>query len=138
MIVADTEIGGFMGRRILVVEDDPGMQKILRYMLEKIDQQNIVRTAGTAEEGFALLQDSAVEDKLYDLAIVDLQLPGSDGVLLWEVAMRRFSIQFLFVSGVSYEQWVKRTEGVKAPLWLLKKPVTEVELRRFWRHAFPQ
>lgn len=58
--------------RVLVVEDDPGGQEITRTILQHYDIA--VDVAGTAEDALTLLKQNT-----YDLAVIDLALPGMDG-----------------------------------------------------------
>lgn len=61
------------GEAVLVVEDNDKNLKLVRAVLEHAGYQ--VRSAGTAEEGVA----AAAADPP-DLVLMDLQLPGMDGV----------------------------------------------------------
>jgi two-component system, cell cycle response regulator DivK len=62
-----------MSHVILVVEDNERNRKLLRDVLEYAGYQ--VRVAGTAEDGIDLALDAPP-----DLVLMDLQLPGMDGV----------------------------------------------------------
>ena len=61
-----------MKKRILVTEDDPGLQDIFRLILEKAGYEVDILTSGVAimQENFSLP----------DLFLLDKQLPGSDGI----------------------------------------------------------
>ena len=59
-------------RLILVVDDDPGISRLLRYNLE--DQDTRVIAAGNGLEGIKLL----TEEKI-DLLILDVKLPDFSG-----------------------------------------------------------
>ena len=58
---------------ILVVEDEEDIQELLRFNLEKEGFQ--VTTVGTGEDGIA-----QVRDKTPDLVVLDLMLPGLNGL----------------------------------------------------------
>ncbi len=60
-----------MRARILVVDDDPGMRRAVQRVLEP---RNDVVTAGSTDEALA----RACEEE-FDLAIVDIRMPGADG-----------------------------------------------------------
>ncbi|HUP42280.1 MAG TPA: response regulator [Thermoanaerobaculia bacterium] len=67
--------------RILLVEDEPDIAEILQYNLEKEGFEVAVETRG----------DSALErlrDELPDLLILDLMLPGLDGLELARILQR--------------------------------------------------
>lgn len=59
--------------RILVVEDEPDIQQLLRYNLERDGHQ--VAVAGTGDDGLHELRRNA-----YDLVLLDLMLPDRDGL----------------------------------------------------------
>ncbi len=59
--------------RVLIVEDNPGMLKMLSRTLQK-NQYDVV-TATTAETAFTL-----IEKEIFSAVITDLKLPGKDGL----------------------------------------------------------
>ena len=58
---------------VLIVEDDPGIQEVLRLFAEASDMRAVV--AGTGEA--AIREAAAIRP---DLAIIDLGLPDRDGI----------------------------------------------------------
>ena len=60
-------------QRILIIEDEPDITEVLKYNLEKNHYH--VSTAGSGEDGLA-----AARDSLPDLILLDLMLPGIDGL----------------------------------------------------------
>lgn len=58
---------------ILVVEDDPGNRKLLVFMLEHAG--HVVRQASDGEAAIA-----AVRDRQPDMVLMDVQMPGMDGI----------------------------------------------------------
>ena len=64
-----------MTQRILVIDDDPALQKMYRRIGKEIGHR--VDTAGTGTEGFRYFREHA-----YDLVLLDLQLPDTDGIEL--------------------------------------------------------
>jgi DNA-binding response OmpR family regulator len=62
-----------VGQRILVVDDDPTVSDVVRRYLERADYQ--VTLAG---DGLAALEEFGREH--FDLVVLDLMLPGIDGV----------------------------------------------------------
>lgn len=75
-----------MGKRILIVDDEVNILELLRYNLEK--EPYTVYTAESGEEGLRLLQT-----KVIDLAILDLMLPGIDGLELLKYIRRQKNLQ---------------------------------------------
>lgn len=127
----------FTPRRILIVEDDPGSQIILKRMIQKISGDSFIRCVPTAEIAHSVLNDAVYDEKPYDLVVADLSLPGSNGLVLWEVAMKHFpTLDFLFVSGTSYEEWCRKISTL--PTWppFIHKPVSEDLLKRFWDEKY--
>ncbi len=61
-------------RRVLVVDDEPGMRYMARRVLSRRFE---VSEAGTAEEGLELLETGT-----FHLAVVDVRLPGASGLEL--------------------------------------------------------
>jgi CheY-like chemotaxis protein len=61
--------------RILIVDDEPNNQRILNYTLNKAGYETI--TAGTGEAALDLLKEHTA-----DLAILDVAMPGMDGIAL--------------------------------------------------------
>src|SRR5207253_7272394 len=68
--------------RILVVEDEAKVARALQEGLER--QQYEVVVAGTGEEGFYL-----VSSEEFDLVILDLMLPGHDGLEVLSTIRKR-------------------------------------------------
>ena len=61
--------------RILVVDDEPNNQRILNYTLNKAGYETL--TAGNGEAALNLLHEKSA-----DLAILDVAMPGMDGITL--------------------------------------------------------
>ena len=61
-----------MNKRILVIEDDPGNTRLMKYTLEKEGYQVV-----TAPNGLEGLRKAQLEEP--DLIILDVMLPGIDG-----------------------------------------------------------
>jgi len=61
-----------MQANILVVEDNPDNRKLVTWILE--DEGYSVTCAPTAEEGLA-----ALEQRVFDIVLMDISLPGMDG-----------------------------------------------------------
>lgn len=67
-----TVSGNVNKRLILVVDDDPGISRLLRYNLE--DRETCVIAAGNGLEGIKLLTGEKI-----DLLILDVKLPDFNG-----------------------------------------------------------
>jgi two-component system phosphate regulon response regulator PhoB len=64
-----------MNARILVVEDEPAVQELMRYTLEQAGMTAF--TASSAEDALALLRD-----ELPDAVLIDWMLPNKSGLVL--------------------------------------------------------
>jgi len=66
-----------VSNRILVVDDEPSIRHLLQSVL--VDEKYWVETAGSTPEALSRLQEGP-----FDVAIVDLLLPGANGLILAE------------------------------------------------------
>ena len=66
-------MGGVSGGRIIVVDDEPGMREFLEIMLQK-DGYSVV-TAGDGRQA-----EEKINSQIFDLAIIDVQMPTMDGL----------------------------------------------------------
>ena len=77
---------------VLIVDDDPAMRESLAVLLE--DRSFSIDTAGDGKSALRL-----AEDKVYDVAVVDLFMPGLSGMdtirRLKHLAPDRFHCQTL-------------------------------------------
>ncbi len=114
-------------KRILMVEDEPDFQRIVRRILEPAGFQFV--GAGSAEEGFKTVQREAI-----DLAIVDWNLPGDSGIdfcrrLREDTRFKDMPLIMLTVRSLPEEQ-VKGLEEAGADHYLTKPIDPEVLLAR--------
>ena len=66
------------GRRVLVIDDNPSAREIIGEMLGSMTFQ--VTTVGSGTEALAAIQSASQAGQPFDLAYVDWQMPGLDGV----------------------------------------------------------
>jgi len=82
---------------ILVVDDEPGIQRALKRILSRKYNTD---TAGSGEAALRKL-----EEKEYDIAIVDLRMPGMDGFqLLRTIKLYRPQTDVIIMSGSASEE----------------------------------
>ncbi|MBU4379209.1 MAG: sigma-54 dependent transcriptional regulator, partial [Proteobacteria bacterium] len=75
-------------RVVLVVDDEPGHRLMVRAVLE--DDGWTVLEASSGERALTVLAESAESGTVPDVALVDMKMPGMDGMqLLKELQMRR-------------------------------------------------
>lgn len=80
-----------MPTHILVVDDDTLLRRSLAFNLEKAGYR--VRAAGNAEEALTLARDDTP-----DLVLLDIGLPGMDGLDALRVLQREFGIPVIFLT----------------------------------------
>lgn len=111
------------GRRILVVDDDPGIGQMLAKALARHGFQ--VDATTSADE--ALLKSEAGG---YDAALVDLVMPGRDGAELSETLRRRFpGLPIGLLTGYAHSPLIPAFE--KSGMAVFKKPVLIQDLVEF-------
>jgi CheY-like chemotaxis protein len=105
------------GMRILVVEDDATARELIRCQLLEVGHD--VDAAGDGHEALKCLKTQR-----YEVIVTDLQMPGMDGIALWERAR-----------GLGYGgQWIVMTGAHSHPrladttLPVLHKPFRSEEL----------
>jgi DNA-binding response OmpR family regulator len=69
-----------MVQHILIVEDEPDMQNLMKIYLERSNLQVVLHQAYTGEDGVEMYQQLLAEGTRPDLVIMDFKLPGIDGV----------------------------------------------------------
>jgi PAS domain S-box-containing protein len=86
------------GARILYVEDDPGLSRLVRTKLQA--EGYTVDISATGSEGL-----SAFDESLHDLVIVDYQLPDCNGLQVLETLMaRRAAVPVIIATGAGSEE----------------------------------
>ena len=77
--------------RILVVDDDPGLRELLgRYLTEQGYEVVAV--------GDGIAMDRAMSNATFDLLILDLMLPGEDGLSLLRRVLQKYALPVIMVS----------------------------------------
>jgi two-component system chemotaxis response regulator CheB len=79
--------------RILVVDDSPAMQQLLRIVIEAEPDLRLIGVAGSAEEGWGLFAADAP-----DIVLLDLELPGRPGLDLLKRIIRERPAPVIIVS----------------------------------------
>lgn len=78
-------------KRILIIEDDEEISKLLSVILRKADINTVIAYSGT--EGLLQLQNNT-----FDLVLLDLMLPGKSGEELIEEIRKESSIPIIVIS----------------------------------------
>jgi len=113
-------------KRILLIEDDDLMMKIILRILSKENYQII--TASNGKEAFQKLEEEAYN---YDLVITDIMMPYASGfevvTKIKEHTAGKKKIPVIIISNVNHEDTVLEVFKVGADDYL-KKPVMAGEL----------
>jgi CheY-like chemotaxis protein len=114
--------------RILVIDDEPVQLRTARRVLEHLGYS--VVTAPSGEAGLALLNTPTANNE-FDLVIVDMMMPGLDGLATLErIRALRPQQKALIVTGYTPPQADRSDEDA----WL-RKPYTQQSLSRAVRRA---
>lgn len=134
---------GLRGMRALVVDDDVMSRDILARYLTSWGL--LVRTAATAEEGLGVLREAARRETPFDLALLDLRMPGIGGVelgrtILSEAPLRR--IKLILVT--AFDNFAQGKEAIASGfVAYLTKPIRQSYLydaiveAHYGEHASP-
>ncbi|MBV9463936.1 MAG: response regulator [Verrucomicrobiae bacterium] len=109
--------------RVLLVEDEPAVQEVIREYLEREDCR--VEVAGTAEAAAEILEAKASQ---LDLVVLDLILPGKGGYdLFWKMQESGWSIPVVLSTGFAGD-WMIRELLDSGAVAVLRKPYSEADL----------
>lgn len=126
---------------ILLVEDNPGDALLTEEAFDASEADHQLRVVGDGEEALRLLHQAAGDDRLPDLVILDLHLPGRDGhevlaVIKADPVLGRLPV--LMLSSSSEDVDVRRSYELHSSCYVTK-PVdldgylgTVSAVERFW------
>jgi DNA-binding NarL/FixJ family response regulator len=66
--------------RLLIIDDHPLLRKGVRFFLESFPEIELLGEAENGVEGIALLASHSNEENPADVVLMDLQMPGMDGI----------------------------------------------------------
>jgi CheY-like chemotaxis protein len=120
---------------VLLVEDDPGDQKLVKYALGLQPHDSILKVVETGEEALEYLQQSLEEDQSRprpDIILLDLNMPGMGGKKFLEnmkADERLCSIPVVVVSTSDSQQDIEDSYKLHAAGYVQKSSSLEI-LRR--------
>ncbi|NLU45000.1 MAG: response regulator, partial [Acholeplasmataceae bacterium] len=83
--------------KILVVEDDPMVGKLHEVYINQLEGFKLANTVRTSDEAINYL-----EEKQVDLVILDVYMPGKDGLdLLKEIRAKRIDVDVIMISAAN-------------------------------------
>lgn len=104
------------GKRIVIVDDHPLIRRGLERMIQYMDGFVVCGEAGNASEGMAVVRKMKP-----DLAIVDVSLPGEDGIALTKQLLREFPrLRVLILSMYEESEYALRAMRVGAMGYMVK------------------
>jgi signal transduction histidine kinase/DNA-binding response OmpR family regulator/HPt (histidine-containing phosphotransfer) domain-containing protein len=113
------------GRRVLIIDDNPQARAVLSSMLESMTF--VVREAPSGPEGIEMVRHAAEIGEPYEIAFVDWQMPGIDGIETGKRirALPNLTVrpQLVMVTAYGREEVLKQAEE-NAFANVLIKPVT--------------
>lgn len=112
------------GKKVLVLEDEPGLAENLKFMLEDLGC-DLVAVVGTIEAARAIAISSEI-----DAAVLDINIQGQECVAITKALLLR-GIPFLLASGLTPARSAKFSD---APILL--KPYTQSQLERVFHSLF--
>ena len=110
-----------MGLRVMVVEDEPVVAVGIRSMLEDSGHE-VVAMARSGEEALSLLDGTRP-----DVAVIDVKLPGMDGVETTRNLLQRADLGVVILTAYSDPEFIEGSTDAGAFTYLLK-PVTKEAL----------
>jgi two-component system, cell cycle sensor histidine kinase and response regulator CckA len=123
IVAPDAPLPDHTGRRILLVDDEPGVRRGTRRLLER--RGYTVLEAGSADEALAMLEHATV-----DIVLTDHAMPGRTGrQLINDLLAQRPELRVVLMSGFAGEGEV-RADIAGRTIRFLPKPFTLAELLR--------
>jgi CheY-like chemotaxis protein len=114
-----------MSARVLVVDDSKLARIVVGKALSALQPEWVRVEAGDAEQALA-----AIEAQAIDLAIIDYNMPGKDGLTLAEELRVRFPDMPIAVATANIQdEIIARARAANATF--IAKPVTEESMRGF-------
>ena len=109
--------------KAIIVDDEAPARSEMRYLLEKVDDIEVLGEASTADEALKLM--SAV---CYDIAFLDIDMPGMSGLEMVE-QIKKLECQPAVIFTTAYGQFAVKAFELNVADYLLK-PVAEDRLRK--------
>ena len=109
------------GKRVLVVDDEPGLADLAAEMLARIDDGMTVRTATTAADGLALVREAA-----FDCVVSDYNMPETGGLEFLEAVRGDYpSLPFILYTGRGSEEIASEAISAGVTDYLQKETGTD-------------
>ena len=126
IVPATVAVPELHGLRVLVVDDNATNRTVLQRQLEHWGL--VVSATDSGEAGLAMLRKACADGNLYDLAILDMQMPGMNGLELTRAVKADpalAKLPLIMLTSVGDHGQLARAAGVQA---CLTKPVRQMHL----------
>lgn len=113
-----------MELRLAIVDDDISIRKMLRRIIEESELGRVV-----TECSDGIVAEEVLRDIRPDIALIDMLLPGQDGVeLIQRLSVEKLSISFIMISQVNSQPMITRAyeSGIE---FFIHKPINVIEVR---------
>lgn len=113
-------------KRILIVDDEDGIQIVMKKMLD--DQYTIF----TASDGAAALDLIKQEKSQFDLILCDLSMPKMNGAALYLAIVKQYKEledRFIFMTGGPFGGFIEEF-GITKKMPCMNKPFSKDELNK--------
>ena len=117
-----------MSKKILIIEDEPDIQELLRAYLEDAGYQTTV-----AGDGVAALERFGAQP--FDLVLLDLMLPKIDGFGVCEMIRRQSQVPILMLTALDGETQQLRGFGLNIDDYVTKPFIADELLLRIDAHV---
>jgi DNA-binding NarL/FixJ family response regulator len=109
-----------MSTRVLIVDDDVATRVGLRVIMAAETDIDVVGESGTAEDAYRQIEELAP-----DVVLMDIQLPGVDGIVATEHITTHTTTRVLVLTTYELDDYVYRSLRVGASGFLLKRARAE-------------
>jgi len=110
-----------MKKKIMVVDDDPGIVRLLTVLLEKWGYE-----VTNSRDGLDCI--SVVEYEKPDLVLLDVMMPGLDGMSVCSEITTSYNIPVIIISGIKKEKGEEESQ-VFGACEFVPKPIDSEELK---------
>lgn len=116
-----TDVSYLTGKRLLVVDDNATNRKVVRYQVAPWGM--VCDEAENAAVAYEMLEQAARENNLYDLVLIDMQMPETDGMTLGEQLKANATlagVPLIMFTSTNQREEVRRSLDIGFAAYLVK------------------
>ena len=124
---------------IIIIEDNPGDIELMRLAFSEFDYDINFRIFDDGQEALDFLQSKAFGETLYDLIVMDINLPGLSGFdILEQLKHEAFEVPMIIFSSLKSSEYEKKALHPLIKEYLVKPTSTQEYFRivqsfnRYW------